>query len=112
MILLNYVLLHTKMDTIKIQHIHDEVEPVMWALAIKIDPKVFPERNIIMAKMKNAQIGTRPGFYPLSEMPLYDAPELKHSLEVGKNVICLPFYPHLNYSDVDRICQTFLSLKK
>jgi perosamine synthetase len=97
---------------IQLQYIHGEVEAVIWTLAIKIDPKVFQERDIVMAKMKEAQIETRPGFYPFSEMPLYDAPELKHSLEVGKNVICLPFYPGLNDSDVDRICQTLLSLKK
>jgi len=97
---------------IQLQHVHGEVEAVIWALAIKIDPKFFPERDVIMAKMKECQIETRPGFYPFSEMKLYDAPELKHSLEVGKNVICLPFYPGLSDSDVDRICQTFLSLKK
>jgi perosamine synthetase len=110
-----YKLYQEKLSTasgFQIQHIHDEVEPVIWALAIKIDPKFFPERDVIMAKMKEAQIETRPGFYPFSEIKLYDAPELKHSLEVGKNIICLPFFPGLNDSDVDRICQTFLSLKK
>jgi perosamine synthetase len=97
---------------IQLQQIQSDIEPVMWTLAIKVNPIFFPGRDFIIQKMKEARIETRPGFYPFSEMPLYDAPKLKYSLEVGKNVICLPFYPHLKNSDVDRICHTLLSLKK
>ena len=49
---------------ISMQRFPKEVEPVVWAVAVKIDPRVFPSRDRLMAEMSKMGIETRPGFYP------------------------------------------------
>ncbi|MBF0422078.1 MAG: DegT/DnrJ/EryC1/StrS family aminotransferase [Magnetococcales bacterium] len=96
---------------IRLQAIHHLVEPVIWTLALELDPAVFPERSQVIQRMRNANIETRPGFYPMSQMPIYDAPDLPVSSRVGKQILCLPFYPMLDEELVDYICGILLGLR-
>ena len=55
---------------------------------------------------------TRPGFYPFGQMPLYDAPRLLVSEEIGAGVISLPTFPALSDEQIEMICDRLLALKR
>ncbi len=69
-------------------------------------------RDQLYFTMKDHQINGRRYFYPLiSEMPMYrqlssaKADNLPHAHRAANTVICLPIYPDLKLSDVDKICE-------
>lgn len=102
-----------KEEGIRFQYFKPEVDPVVWAIAIKIDPHYFRgDRDFLIKSMLEFGIETRPGFYPFSVMPLYNAPSLPVSEDVGAHVISLPFSPSLTEEEIIFICDQFKKLKK
>lgn len=98
---------------ITMQHFKLEVEPVVWAIAVKIDPNLFKgDRDFLIRSMLEVRIETRPGFYPFSVMPLYNTPSLPVSKDVGAHVISLPSFPSLADEEIVFICDHFKRLRK
>ena len=94
-----------RIPAVAMQRFAPEVEPVVWAITVKLDPDRFRgKRDAIMARLSDAGIETRPGFYPFSVMPLYRAPKLPVSMSVGLNAISLPSFPALEERQIDFIC--------
>lgn len=101
---------------IQLQYYTENINPVVWALVLKIDQNIFKcDRDTLIQKMKQKGIETRPGFYPCTVLPLYSE-YTKNSLpiceDVGENLISLPFFVSLSDNDIDCICDTLLSLRK
>lgn len=101
---------------IQLQYYAENVDPVVWALVLKMDPEIFGcDRDALIQAMKGNGIETRPGFYPCSVLPLY-AEYTKQNLpvceDVGANLISLPFFVSLPDNDIDYICDTLLNLRK
>ena len=97
------------------QEFRKEVDPVVWAVAVKIDPRAFSARDRLMAGMSKAGIETRPGFYPFAAMPLYRQyldKKLPVAMETGACVLSLPSFPQLKEEEISRICSTLVSLRK
>ena len=95
------------------QHVRKEVEPVMWAVAIEIDPHRFKvDRDSLIAELLKKNIETRPGFYPFSIMPLYDAASLPVAESISRNVVSLPSYISISDDDIDYICSQLKGLMK
>lgn len=89
----------------------NEIEPIIWAGAIKIDPKYFKgNKNFLIRELLKRNIGAGSGFYPFSVTPLYNTPFLPISESISKNIISLPSYPSLSYDDIDYICHQLKSL--
>lgn len=99
-------------DGIQMQTFLPKVSPVVWTLAIKLEPHAFPERDEVIVRLQSEGVETRPGFFPFSEMPLYAAPPLPICQDVGRQVLCLPFFPGLSEEAVYRVCDLLLSLKR
>jgi perosamine synthetase len=100
-------------DGIGFQKISDDVDPVIWAIAFKIDESFFKgNRDYLIAELLKLGIETRPGFYPFSTMPLYDVKPLPISEDVGRNVISPPSYPALKDDEIDLICSRLTSLMR
>ncbi|MFC1927496.1 DegT/DnrJ/EryC1/StrS family aminotransferase [Chloroflexota bacterium] len=98
---------------IELQHIPKEVEPVMWAVATKIDPHYFKgDRDFLIAELMKRNVETRPGFYPFSVMPLYKAASLPVAELISRNVISLPSYISISDDDIDYICNQLKGLMK
>jgi len=98
---------------IELQHVPKEVEPVMWTVAIKIAPNRFKgDRDFVIAELLKRNIETRPGFYPFSVMPLYDAASLPVAESIGRNVISLPSYVSISDEDIDYVCNQLKGLMK
>lgn len=95
---------------IRMQRITLGCDPVMWAIAIYIDPQIFgQDRNALMETLYGHGIETRPGFYAFSDMPIYQATPLPHSVDVSRNTVSLPSYTMISDNEIDHICNILLN---
>ena len=98
---------------IRLQSFEPEVQPVVWCVAIEIDPEVFGMcRDRVMRCLEKAGIETRPGFYPPSVMPFYRAPALSVAERISARIISLPSFPSLTERQVRYVCGHLTKLKK
>ena len=103
----------SNLEGVELQQLHNAVDPVWWAFAIKLHHKAFPQgRDGVIQELKDDGIETRPGFVASSLLDIYE----KHSLPVcealSSQIISLPSYAGLKNEEVDRICQKFRKLIK
>jgi perosamine synthetase len=95
------------------QRFPGDVEPVLWAIALMLDARAFPQgRDAVMGQLQEAQIETRPGFYAASVQPLYSCPRLPICEEVGAQVISLPTFASMTDDQIDFVCQTLRALQQ
>ncbi len=96
-----------------LQKVNENVDPVIWAIALKLDTKAFPQgRDIVMNQMKEAGIETRPGFYASSILNIYEKHSLPVCEDISRNVISLPSFPTLKNEQIEFICNKLIKLKK
>lgn len=97
------------------QRFSADVDPVLWAFAVRLDPDAYPQgRDAVMKQMAERGVETRPGFYPASQMQhLYrDCPALPVCEELGRQVISLPTYPALQEGQLAQICEALSGLRR
>lgn len=100
-------------EGIILQKFNEEVDPVLWALAIKLEPRAFPQgRDMVIEQLKEKNIETRPGFIASSLLNIYDAHNLPICEELSNNVISLPTFASLSDEEVEFVCNQLLSLKR
>ena len=98
---------------VTLQAFSADVDPVLWAMAVELDPEAFPQgRDELSAQMAGAGIETRPGFYAASVIPLYECPPLPVAEKLSANVVSLPTYPTLDDDQIDRICRQLRDLRR
>ena len=98
---------------VTLQRFAETVTPVLWALAVRLDPTAYPQgRDKVVLQMRARGIECRPGFYAASQQPLYDAPPLPICEALAQQVLSLPCYVGLEEDEVDYICQTLLALRR
>jgi perosamine synthetase len=110
-----YLRLLSQAEGIVPQYFSGDVDPVLWAFALKLDAKAYPQgRDALMKQMAERGIETRPGFYPASQMRhLYpDCGPLPLCEELGRQVISLPTYPALKDKDVELISSALVGLRR
>lgn len=96
---------------LQMQSITLDTDPVIWAVAVKIDPSIISiSRDKIRDTLTQHGIETRAGFYAFNEMPLYNSDELPVSSTISRNLISFPSYPGLEDKEIDKICDTFLKI--
>jgi perosamine synthetase len=98
-----------------LQYFPPEVDGLPWTIALKLDPKAFPQgRDNVMQQMRELQIETRPGFYAASLMKhIYpNAALLPVSEEVSRQVVSLPTFPSLHDDQIEYISARLIGLKK
>lgn len=83
-----------------------------WLYTIILDKEI--DRNLIMSKMLEHGIDTRPIFYPLHEMPPYKSCRKSNSLASGiwasKHGLCLPSSVSLLDSEIEYIADVLINL--
>jgi perosamine synthetase len=96
-----------------LQSFSTEVEPLVWAPAIKLDHGYFPQgRDRVLRQLREKGVEARPGFYPFHQMPFYRAKHLPVAEHVGRNTVVLPLSAGLTTRDIKFICQMLKSLRK
>ena len=98
---------------LRFQFFSPEVRPVVWCVAVEIDPSVFgASRDSVMDRLAGFGIETRPGFCPPSLMPFYSAPALPVAEYVSARVISLPSFPALTERQIRYVCDRLNQLMK
>ena len=95
-----------------LQCFEPEVNPVLWAMAVKLDTRAYPQgRDAVMEQMQASHIETRPGFYAASLMEFYNSPRLPVCEEISEQVISLPSYANLRDDQIEYICSKLMGLR-
>lgn len=100
-------------DGIGLQRFLPSVEPVLWALGLKLDPAAYPQgRDEVLRQLRDASIESRPGFYAASSMPhLYESDATPVSEQLSACILSLPSFATLTESDIEYICATLKGLR-
>ena len=98
---------------LELQFFAPEVDPVLWAIAVKLDPRAYPQgRDDVIQQLTEAKVETRPGFYAASLMEIYNCPRLPICEEISLNVISLPTYPTLSDETIELICDVLKDVRR
>lgn len=98
---------------VTVQTIRPEVDPVIWAIAVRLDSVSFEGgRDQVIKSLAARGIETRPGFYPFCDMPLYKSKKLPVSRSVGGSVISLPSFPDLTEREIALVCARLAALSR
>jgi len=86
---------------------------------ILVEPEFGIGRDEVFVKLRERDILARPYFYPLSSnidtyrhLPSAAEDNLPVANAVARSVLCLPIYSTLALSDVDRICEAILDIRR
>jgi len=100
---------------VTMQQFSSTVEPVIWAVAVKLDPAAFPPGcDGDIDQLADAGIESRPGFYSPEVMPnLYGyGIDLPVCAEIARQVISLPSYPSLTAWEIEQVCGSLKALRR
>jgi perosamine synthetase len=88
----------------------DGICPVNWITCVLLDGVSREERDTVIARLHTEGIDTRPFFYPLSALPMYERKSGSVSEDLSARGMNLPTYPGLPDADIERICQALLRM--
>ena len=103
---------------IKLAPVQKNVTPNYAYFPAVFDKAVFgADRDEVFDALAQNGIGARKYFYPLTNTfdcykNQFNADNTPVALDISLRVLTLPLYADLSMEDVDRICETILSLKK
>jgi perosamine synthetase len=96
-------------DGIHFQKIKNDVDPVVWMTAVRVDSKIIKiKRDDVILKLKDQGIETRPGFYtPDSMSHAYgQTSNNKNCTVLAEEILVLPTHTALKNKDIDFVCNT------
>jgi perosamine synthetase len=97
----------------KLQFFKADVDPVVWSVAVLLDPDIFiTDRDGVMGALMKKVIETRPGFYTASQMPFYQSPSMPVAERIAAHVICLPSSPGLTHPEIRYVCDHLKNLRR
>ncbi len=100
-------------ESVKLQEFTEDVEPVLWAFAIKLNENAYPQgRDKIIELLKEKNIESRPGFIAPSQIKIYNVASLPICEEISNNVISLPTFPTIKDEQIEYICKQLLKMKR
>lgn len=97
---------------VTMQTFNADVDPLVWAIAIRIDPEAFPQgRDALIQQLLALGIETRPGFYSANFMPhIYGQTTVPTSKTLSEHIISLPSSPSVTNDEIEYICSSLVSL--
>jgi perosamine synthetase len=99
---------------VTMQKFQPDVEPVVWAVAVKLESAAFPQgRDTVIRQLQEDGIETRNGFYAATMLPYLHATEkLDICEDLSRQVISLPTFAGLTDGQIDLVCGKLESLRK
>lgn len=109
-----YTKLLENVEGATLQKYPEQVDPVVWAIAITIDATAFPQgRDAVIDQLKQMGIETRPGFYSANTMShLYGKVQVPVCDHLSQQIISLPSSPTLTEEEIEYVCASFKFCKK
>lgn len=94
------------------QHFPASVDPVVWAVAVRLLPEIFSKsRDQVMEALHAAGIETRPGFFPASAHPYFNTTPLPQCEALSRQIISLPAFIGLDDTRIDYVVKTLVGLR-
>ena len=99
---------------VRLQAFRPDVDPVLWALALELDPAAYPQgRDKVIEQLAIEGIETRNGFYAASQLPIYpNCMPLPICERLANNVISLPTFPSLDDRQIEYVTSKLIALQK
>lgn len=91
-------------DGVTLNKTYSWADNTYWLVCAELQNYNEEKRAVFMAKMKEAGIDTRPFFYPMSMMPMYEKADNPITYSLFEKGINLPTYFDLIEEDVKFIC--------
>lgn len=91
----------------------DWAKNVFWMVSIVLDGDCGITRDELMSRLKEKGIDSRPFFYPISQMPMYNSGLINSkAYDISKKGINLPSGANVKKGDVKRICTLIKTILK
>ncbi len=81
-----------------------ECKNIYWMSSLVLGTKISLSRDEVMAELKKRMVDTRPMFYPLSSMPMFEQQKNPAAYHAGLRGINLPSGHERTEEEVDYIC--------
>jgi len=96
---------------VRFQKVTEGAESVWWMFSVLLKENTRISRDTLMGKLKDDGIETRPLFYPMHQMPVYEDKDAKCPISenVAANGLNLPTHALLSREDVRFICDKIKS---
>jgi len=89
----------------------DWAENVYWMFSVLVNPEFGADRDQVMAGLHRREIETRPVFYPLHMLPMYNTGQsLPVAERVGQTGLNLPSGSGLTPDEVDSVCNALIEI--
>lgn len=89
----------------------DNTTPVNWLTCVVLTEETREHRDQRLAQFKEKGIDSRPFFYPLTKMPVYDGARTPISEYLSCNGFNLPTFPGLTNESIQHISQVLLNME-
>lgn len=83
---------------------------VYWMVCLEIDGYTENQRDELIKKLKTKGIDSRPYFYPISDMPMYESVNTPVCHKVYQRGLNLPSYFDITKAQVERVCNQLKEL--
>ena len=90
---------------IKLNHQASWAKNVYWMVCIELDDYLELQRDELILKLKEKGIDSRPFFYPLSDMPMYEDVNTTITHKIYQKGLNLPSYFDITKDQVQYICK-------
>ena len=97
---------------IKLNHQASWAKNVYWMVCLELDEYSEFQRDEFIQKLKTKNIDSRPYFYPVSDMPMYDNTNTSITHKVYKKGLNVPSYFDITKEQVEYICGIIKKEKK
>jgi perosamine synthetase len=77
---------------------------VCWMVCVEIDGLTYETRDSLLRELKAGGVDSRPYFYPVSDLPMYERADTPVAHEISPKGLNLPSYFDLTRADVTYIC--------
>lgn len=94
---------------INLNHQAPWAKSVYWMVCLELDGYTEIQRDEFIQKLKANNIDSRPYFYPVSDMPMYENVETPITHKVYQRGLNLPSYFDITKEQVEYVCQTIKS---
>jgi len=97
-------------EGIKLNYEAPWAKNVYWMVCLEVEGYTEKQRDELMKRLKEKNIDTRPYFYPLSDMPMFEKADTPIAHKVYQRGLNLPSYFDITKDQVDYVCKTIKEL--
>jgi len=83
---------------------------VYWMIYIIVENFNYEKRDKFMEKLETYGVDTRPFFYPISKMPMYEDNDNPVAYSLASKGVCLPTFYDIKDEEIDYVCEKIIKI--